>query len=85
MIFNINNYVKVKLTDLGKETLLRDNNEFWIKHNKPEFIENFALPKEDIMGYSTFQLWSLMSKFGPYLGNGRPLMFETEIIIEDKE
>lgn len=81
MKFNINEYVKVKLTPYGKQKLLEDHNEFWSQYGigyKHEFI----LPKEDENGYSTWQLWLLMKNLGKYCNVGAELPFETDILID---
>ena len=63
---NINNYVLVKLTDVG-EAILKE--------------QNYQLPAEDENGYRKWQLWVLMNTFGPYLNNGSPVPFETIIYL----
>jgi len=73
MKFNINENVKVKLTDYGKE-ILRNNNYHY-----------FYPIKEGNEGWSKWQLWALMEELGSYCGLGKSLPFETEIeIIENK-
>jgi hypothetical protein len=62
--FNINNYVKVKLTPMGKEIL------------KETYFENIA---EDDNGWSRWQLWELMLIFGKHLHMGLDNPFEIEI------
>lgn len=62
MLYNINNYVKVKLTNNGR-LILKE--------------QNINPSEED--GWTKFQLWDLMSIFGPYLCNGCDLFFETNI------
>lgn len=92
MKFNINDYVKVKLTDYGKLCLKKnydDMMEFlksWYGDDmeKYSWLE-FKLPEEDGEGYSEWQLWKLMQEFGKYCENGFTIPFETEIIIEEKE
>ena len=64
MKFNINNLVKVKLTDQGKRIL----------GNIP-----LSLPEEDESGWSEWQLWHLMSVFGNDIYNGCILPFEINI------
>jgi hypothetical protein len=64
MKFNVNNLVRVKLTDHGKKILQNDA---------------INLPKEDKDGWSEWQLWGLMSNFGQYLYNGCELPFEINI------
>ena len=68
IIFNVNNFVKVKLTSSGFN---------YYKHlkNVPELQE----PDKD--GYTEFQLWELIQYFGDavYLSCNPP--FETQIIL----
>lgn len=84
MEFNINDYVKVKLTDLGKE-ILRNQHKILYKKLPKECYAEYQEPKEDENGYSKWQLWGLMSHFGNILYNGCKLPFETDIIICNKE
>lgn len=65
---NINDYVLVRLTDVGKEILRK---------------KGFSLPKEDADGWSKWQLWSLMNTFGEYTQLGKDVPFETEIEIPE--
>lgn len=78
MKHNLNDTIRVKLTDYGKkiytEELERTNRYFGRR-----VIENTS-PIVDADRYSTFQLWSFMNTFGSYL-----YMANTEIIIENQE
>lgn len=78
MKHNLNDAIRVKLTDYGKkiytEELERTNRYFGRR-----VIENTS-PIVDADGYSTFQLWSFMNTFGSYL-----YMANTEIVIENQE
>jgi hypothetical protein len=68
MDININNKVKVKLTQAG----LKAATDAGYQH---------MAQKEDEEGYSSFQLWVLMSIFGPHMYNGMPeVMFEKNSI-----
>lgn len=77
MEFNVNNKVKVKVTEFG-EQVLRKRHEEVNKH----FLESseFQLEK-DGEGFTEFQLWELMSIFGEHLYNGAEVPFETTIKI----
>lgn len=66
--FNINNVVKVKLTDLGRKILAADTHRYIVL-------------KEDRAGWSEWQLWELMQVFGPHLYMGASLPFEAEITL----
>lgn len=78
MKFNVNNYVRVRLTSYGKEILRRNARKF-----SPAF-RKFALPKEDSEGWSEWQMLYLMEEFGDYIRLGGDLPFETEIDIVEK-
>lgn len=70
--FNINNYVKVKLTEEGLKILKSQYNEM-LKQMAPQARKSmgpFKPPKVDKNGYSEFQLWGLMQHFGSYMFNG---------------
>lgn len=70
MKFNINESVKVKLTDLGVQ-ILKDKNRY------------FSVDSLDENGYCKFQLWELMSIFGDKMWGGSVIPFETDIIIDE--
>ena len=61
--FNVNDRVRVKLTDRGREI----HDEFWCDHPIP-LARVYSPPKEDDEGWSEWQLWVLMETFGPELG-----------------
>lgn len=79
MKFNINDYVKVKLTDHGRE-IHKQQYEQWFK-DMPWY--EYTPPQEDAEGWSKWQMWDLMQTFGAVLYNGCKLPFETEIEIEE--
>lgn len=78
--FNINDTVKVKLTERGKQI----HREEWdrVFGDKSGFI--YTPPLEDENGYSRWQMWSLMKIFGNHMGLGLDCPFETNILIEFK-
>ena len=82
--FNINNIVKVKLTEHGKQMLEQDHNEFWgslgVLKDHP-----YKPPEVDEQGYTNFHLWVLMNKLGKYCWIGREMPFETIILIDEKD
>lgn len=84
MKFNINNYVKVRLTDRGREILLEQHNDLncfrTTEHLSPL---DYNPPKEDGEGYSRWQMWSLINTFGEYTCIGKEPPFETDIILEE--
>ncbi len=78
MKFNINNYVRVKLTDRGRENHRKNHDELFAGWSeKPEYRP----PVEDAEGWSKWQMWSLMADFGPHISIGMNPPFETEIEI----
>lgn len=64
MKLNLNEQVKVKLTDLGLKILEDDYNR--LKMSIPH-LEDYMPLKIDAQGYSKMQLHELMSKFGKYM------------------
>lgn len=78
MRFNINNSVRVKLTEYGRECLRKNHNQLFEGSTvRPEY----SPPKEDADGWSEWQLWCLMSEIGPHISLGFNPPFETEIEI----
>lgn len=78
--FNINDYVKVKLTEKGKYIYYHQfddiNQNIRKVGGKPLSVIEL---KYDNEGYTEFQLWRLMEIFGEHLYNGCDLPFETTI------
>lgn len=83
--FNINNQVKVKLTDFGRQKLADINNQYagLYKSHKIMVADDFK-NNEDKDGYTTFQMHQLMSDLGEFVGICSTLPFETEILIINK-
>lgn len=79
MKFNINHYVKVKLTDVGREELKRQHESFNLQLNGR--LGEWKGVVEDSEGYSRWQMWDLMNRFGRMLELGRQCPFDTKIII----
>ena len=85
--FNINDSVKIKLTDYGRKVLKKDWDDFWddIKKQHPKTKKfKYSHPKEDEDGWSTWQMWLLMEQLGKYVGMGLKDVFETNIKVEAK-
>lgn len=78
--FNINDYVKVKLTEKGKYIYYHQFDN--INQNIQEIggipLNPIEL-KYDNEGYVEFQMWRLMEIFGEHLHNGCDIPFETTI------
>jgi hypothetical protein len=84
--FNINETVKVKLTEIGINHLKRrrkDLNEHVTSRGGVGFGE--LIIKTDENGYTSFQLWDLMNTFGEFMGLGSNPPFKTEIIIDTEK
>lgn len=83
--FNINNYVKVKLTDYGREIHKKHHIDLFTEIGKLDKFPYETL-KEDEYGYVTFQLHDLMKLFGEYFGaGGRPEQYPFKFDILFKE
>lgn len=78
MLFNINHYVRVRLNDLGRKIHRECWTPFCVHHA-------YSPPEEDADGWSRFQMWELMATFGPNLGNGMNVPFETTIDIVENQ
>lgn len=83
--FNINEHVKVKLTKEGIAELKRQHDELYSHFPKVE-RHKFIHPSVDSEGYTTFQMWDLMSQLGHMMQFGFSNHgFETDILIDIKE
>lgn len=80
-VANINDRIKVKLTENGKSIL---NN---YDHHNLSQVEYLSLPSdysphpEDADGYCEFTLWEFMSIFGAHFCNGGPQLVENNEIV----
>ncbi len=74
---NLNEVVKFKLTDLGKDIFIHQYDEInsRIRELGGKPIQP-ALPKVDENGYTSMQLWNFMAIYGSYLGMGKPNVIE---------
>ena len=83
---NINERVKVKLTQKGINVLKENHNRMndRLIHIGDGGLGEFVL-ETDSEGYTHFQLWDLMSAFGNRLRIGQDPPFETDIIIYNGE
>ena len=69
MEFNVNENVKVRLTESGKKIYLKEHLS--------------SLPEVDSEGYTQMQLWEVMNVFGPHLSLGmHEMAIETNILFE---
>lgn len=78
--YNINDKIKVKLTDKGKEILAKEI----AKGNSITRLPADFIPscyREDNEGYIHPQLWDFMRIFGSHFWNGCPQVIENNEII----
>lgn len=81
--FNINENVKVKLTEKGLDILRANHDD--LRTHVPSLRE-FTPPTIDSEGYSIFQMWNLMETFGKqmYVGNTKyPFEMDIKILVID--
>ncbi len=78
--FNINNYIRVKLTKEGLEHLQKTHDEDNARFGG--LFGEWTPPKVDEEGWSKFQLWALFHDFGDALSMGKPVPFETVIELD---
>lgn len=84
--FNINDIIKVKLTDLGYQVLVDDWN--WMIDIIPNWKKRdiqFFKDGEDKDGYISFQLWKFMQKFGSVTKMGMKDYYSSDIIIQGED
>jgi len=88
--FNINNVVLVKLADLGYQRLADLWNNFLLEN--PQAAQTLGGVRSaqyykdaaDENGYTRFQAWDFMAKFGQVLYMGGPQYFDMNILIYKK-
>lgn len=76
--FNVNEYVSVRLNELGHAVIVRNRKDFMARHPNVRL----SMPVPDADGYVRFPLWELMQLFGEHMGLGKPVPFETEMRLE---
>lgn len=80
----VNSYVRVRLTEFGRTILYKQHEElveFVFSRNPNAEPIPFKID-EDKEGWSRWQLWLLMAKFGPYMSRVTPLPFANDIQLE---
>lgn len=84
--FNVNKFIKVKLTPRGVDIYYHQNDELnkWIKENGGLELGS-RMPKIDENGYTEFQLWNFMNLYGKYfvMGSSENVIEDLSIYIED--
>lgn len=74
---NLNYYIKVKLTEHGKEV----HREYW-EHICKDCGHEYKYPKVDESGYSCFQMHEFMHTFGSEMSMAAELVCETNVLIQ---
>jgi hypothetical protein len=75
---NINNGIKVKLTDFGRSILDKEVDRL---KQVSGVSDNYTPYETDDSGYTEFQLWQFMNFFGEYLYNGATQVIENNEIL----
>jgi hypothetical protein len=75
--FNANQYIYVRLTELGVQ-LLRDQ-AAELRQRYPFITTPLWEPVPDERGFYEFQLWDFMATFGPSSGLGSCLRFHMDV------
>lgn len=71
---NLNERIKVKLTDCGKEIYYHRFDDVFRQTELSVFKPEF--PKTDEEGYTTFQLWDFIHIYGNYIDMGLPAVIK---------
>ena len=77
MTINLNDWVKVKLTDLGKDVYYHrfdEVNEFIKKRGGKPITPH--MPAVDSEGKTKIQLWDFIELYGDYIGMAKPNVIE---------
>ena len=88
--FNLNNVVLVKLNDLGYQRLADLWNNFLLENPRSaKAVGGMRSAKHykdlaDENGYTRFQAWDLIRKFGEVISPIRPQYFDMEILLYKK-
>lgn len=76
---NINQYCKVRLTDLGRKIHKEHDDKCLSEVRSKGYLPDYEPPKEDSEGYVKFHLWELMQVFGPEMRMGCENCFDLQI------
>lgn len=66
---NLNDKIKVKLTDFGKQIFYHRYDDINARCMKTAIKPSY--PRQDKDGYTTFQLWDFIQLYGRYIGLGQ--------------
>ena len=76
MKINVNDNVRIKLTDKGRKVLEAKHHALYEQF--PQLKKRpYEPPKEDAEGWSVWQLWCVMEAFGEFTRIGMDGCFET--------
>jgi hypothetical protein len=78
MMFNMNDKVRVQLTDEGRRIHRANHEKLFYNWDK---MPEYHAPVETPEGWSDWQLWDLMHEFGAHCFNGCRVPFATTIEI----
>ena len=82
--FNVNDFVRVKLTDVGRKAHRAWHDRLFAHLPKEKRDEWYRAPEEDEDGWSRWQMWNLMQEVGWACSLSDKPPFETDIILEVK-
>ena len=86
MKFNANNYVRVRLTDAGREAHRKNYDALMtMMPEKAKRAMEYHAPIEDAEGWSSWQLWHLMREMGPWIRMNGPEPFSMDIEIVENQ
>ena len=79
MKFNIDDTIKIKLTEAGRLDLRRRYKELEKRYAS---LGHFEMPEEDDEGWSKWSLMELILTFGPTTYQGLTMPFESEVELD---
>lgn len=80
---NLNEVIKVKLTDLGKVNYFHRFDQLNRTYGRIVCKPEYPIVDED--GYTSFQLWDFMELYGSHMGMASPPVIENNTVIYDTE
>lgn len=81
--FNLNDYIKVKLTEMGLKIHRARYDSLWAIGQQPFF--EYQPPTIDENGWSEWQAWEFMQIFGAHFSNGFNNPCIIKIYFEERE
>ena len=83
--FNLNDYIKVKLTDYGKDIYFHKLDVLITEYPLLRDQLKPCFPETDENGFTEFQMWEFIQLYGPYIYLGAENVIEDiEIYIDEK-